>query len=938
MSRESMCPNCGRALPAGAPQGLCPECLVRAALGTGVEVNPEETAAARSAASFNPPTIDELAPHFPQLEMLAFVGRGGMGAVYKARQKELDRLVALKILPPGFGEDPAFADRFVQEAKAMARLNHPGIVTIHEFGRTDGLYYFVMEFVDGTTLRQLLNYERLAPREALAIVPQICDALQYAHDQGIVHCDIKPENILIDRLGRVKVADFGVARLVALEGTPRPASKAGSAEAGRVMGTPQYMAPEQRERPQEVDHRADIYALGVVFYQMLTGELPSGRLEPPSRKVHVDVRLDEVVLRALEREPARRYQAASQIKTDVETISETLGPGQPQAVGAMESPPLGQAKDRSGATASGWREAWLTVHPAARRVICFAMGFAAVVLFACFAWPGRVVMTGEGQTTEIWSFGVGQPWLMEVRRMALGGNQNWPDHNFITPAFAAGVVGIFIWIALGALYNAHALAERPAPANGGNGTNRVRLRHRAGVILSGLLMGIAAAHGALLACALLPAPAIPTMILAASISASTIIAAAWRQPRDEPRSRQPSGSAAVIGFVAIPAIFVWFLLAGHLTLGIDLDADVQFFAGMLGLPLSAATGAVLVWAIYAARDLTKQQSTQTLPADQRRWCRQAIASAVLLAFSMPLGGAAMVMAKLMGQERSWDFESVEVVITAAVFLVTALLAAVATLWGVLALRRIGLAGGELRGRRIALAVAWFWPCVAVTGAVTGISGVADHAHRITVQAELLREQDARTRARALYPTPLPQASDLTASPTEGLLAGTFKPVVELKLANAGMEEGDDKPLAWEQGLAVPGVEYVWDRENAHEGKASLCLKKTLDRYFPIAEWYQAVEREGQWPVLQVAARVKAEQMTKAIVDVAFLDDKGEWQSHEWACYIGAEDDGDPPADHDWKEYTGQVAIPPDARQIQIGLQVYGPGTVWFDEVKAFFAE
>lgn len=936
-----MCPNCGRALPAGAPQGLCPECLVRAALGTGVEVNPEETAAGRLAASFNPPTIDELAPHFPQLDMLAFVGRGGMGAVYKARQKELDRLVALKILPPGFGDDPAFADRFVQEAKAMARLNHPGIVTIHDFGRTDGLYYFVMEFVDGATLRQLLNYERLTPREALAIVPQICDALQYAHDQGIVHCDIKPENILIDRLGRVKVADFGVARLVALEGSPRPASEAGSAEAGRVMGTPQYMAPEQRERPQEVDHRADIYALGVVFYQMLTGELPSGRLEPPSRKVHVDVRLDEVVLRALEREPARRYQAASQIKTDVETISETLGPGQPQAFGAMESPPLGQAKDRSGATASGWREAWLTVHPAARRVICFAMGLAAVVLFACFAWPGRGVMTRtrEGHVTEIWSFGVGQPWLMEVRRTTSSGYQNWPDHNFITPAFVAGVVGIFIWIALGALYNAHALAERPAPANGGNGTNRVRLRHRAGVIRSGLLMGIAAAHGALLACALLPAPAIPTMILAASISASTIIAAAWRQPRDGPRSRQPSGSAAVIGFVAIPAIFVWFLLAGHLTLGIDLDADVQFFAGMLGLPLSAATSAVLVWAIYAARDLTKQQSTQTLPADQRRWCRQAIASAVLLAISLPAGGAAMVMLALLGQEGSWDFRSGESLVIVTIFAAALVIAAAATLGAMDALRRIDLARGALRGRRFALAVAWFWPCVAVVAGISGVYGTAVHRQQIAVQTELQRAENARERAAVRdYYGASPQASDLTASPTAGLTAQTFKPVVELKLANAGMEEGDDKPLAWEQGLAVPGVEYVWDRENAHEGKASLCLKKTLDRYFPIAEWYQAVEREGQWPVLQVAARVKAEQMTKAIVDVAFLDDKGEWQSHEWACYIGAEDDGDPPADHDWKEYTGQVAIPPDARQIQIGLQVYGPGTVWFDEVKAYYAE
>ena len=137
-----------------------------------------------------------------------------MGAVYKARQKELDRIVALKILPPGIGDDAAFAGRFAREAKALAKLNHPGIVTLYEFGQTNGLFFFLMEFVDGVNLRQLLHAGRIAPREALAIVPQICDALQYAHDQGIVHRDIKPENILLDRRGRVKVADFGLAKIV----------------------------------------------------------------------------------------------------------------------------------------------------------------------------------------------------------------------------------------------------------------------------------------------------------------------------------------------------------------------------------------------------------------------------------------------------------------------------------------------------------------------------------------------------------------------------------------------------------------------------------------------------------------------------------------------------------------------------------------------------
>ena len=225
-------------------------------------------------------------------------------------------------------KDPAFAERFTREAKALARLNHPGIVTLYEFGQADGLFFFLMEFVDGMNLRHLLEVERISAREALAIVPQICDALQYAHDQGIVHRDIKPENILLDRQGRVKVADFGLAKLVGTEGaSPRPSPircgrpsrwprRRGLTEAGKVMGTPQYMAPEQREHPTEVDHRADIYSLGVVFYQMLTGELP-GKADRSRRrsKVQIDVRLDEVVLRALEKEPERRYQQVSQVKT-----------------------------------------------------------------------------------------------------------------------------------------------------------------------------------------------------------------------------------------------------------------------------------------------------------------------------------------------------------------------------------------------------------------------------------------------------------------------------------------------------------------------------------------------------------------------------------------------------------------------------------------------
>jgi serine/threonine protein kinase len=339
METTRICPSCRRPLAPNAPQGLCPECLLKAGLGSGVDIAPE-TGSASGRVTFVAPPLEEIARRFPQLEILGFIGQGGMGAVYRARQKELDRVVALKILPPDIGRDAAFAERFTREARALAKLNHPGIVTIHDFGRADGLFFFLMEFVDGVNLRQLMVKESISPHEALAIVPQICDALQYAHDQGIVHRDIKPENILLDRRGRVKVADFGLAKIVADAGVMAAVSAAEAREgtaldtsaptpdltdAGKVMGTPQYMSPEQIAAPGEVDHRADIYALGVVFYQMLTGELPGQDIQPPSKKVFIDVRLDEVVLRALEKKPELRYQQAGALKTQVETIASTPG-------------------------------------------------------------------------------------------------------------------------------------------------------------------------------------------------------------------------------------------------------------------------------------------------------------------------------------------------------------------------------------------------------------------------------------------------------------------------------------------------------------------------------------------------------------------------------------------------------------------------------------
>jgi predicted Ser/Thr protein kinase len=296
-------------LPAEWPQPLCPNCLHAPTLAA-VEPLPRDTAGA-----FVPPHPEALRSLFPQLEILGLLGAGGMGAVYRARQRGLDRLVALKILPPKFSADPAFAERFAREARTLARLNHPNIVDVYDLGQAGQLYYFLMEFVDGVSLRQMLQAHRLTPQETLAIVPQICDALEYAHDEGIIHRDIKPENILLDQKGRVKIADFGVSKLVGA------AQAVKLTQPGHVLGTLHYMAPEQFENPLAVDHRADLYSLGVVFYEMLTGELPLGRFPLPSQKAAVDARLDELVLHTLEKDPQRRCQQASEVRTQVEAIA-----------------------------------------------------------------------------------------------------------------------------------------------------------------------------------------------------------------------------------------------------------------------------------------------------------------------------------------------------------------------------------------------------------------------------------------------------------------------------------------------------------------------------------------------------------------------------------------------------------------------------------------
>jgi serine/threonine protein kinase len=357
------CPHCHQSLEAREEhQGMKADCgLCGGAFTVPVaSANPTRVAGmdpaellARGLNTVNPPDADtweaptpeELSRLLPQYRIDSIIGRGGMGAVYKGDQERLGRHVAIKLLPSELAEDPNFVARFEREARTLAKLDHPGIIHVHDFGQTsEGHLYFVMEFVDGTDLHHLIHGPGINPAQALEIIGQVCDALQFAHTKGVVHRDIKPANILVTSDGRVKLADFGLAR-------PLRTGISGQLTLTRViMGTPDYMAPEQKRG--EGDHRVDLYALGVMLYEMLCGRTPQGAWQPPSQRVQVDVRLDQVVIKAMQEEPERRYQQASQVKTDLDAISSSLSkkartapvkspvpPAKPNAPGASPASP-----------------------------------------------------------------------------------------------------------------------------------------------------------------------------------------------------------------------------------------------------------------------------------------------------------------------------------------------------------------------------------------------------------------------------------------------------------------------------------------------------------------------------------------------------------------------------------------------------------------------
>ncbi len=236
------------------------------------------------------------------------IGAGAMAVVYKATQLSLDRTVALKILPKEFAKKPAFVRQFDSETDLLAALNHPSIVSIIDRGREGETYFFAMEYVEGTTLGELLATRELDEESFLRVVEQCAEALGYAHSRGVIHRDIKPANIMLNDQGLVKVADFGVAGLVAEERARRKGKR-------KVMGTRGYMAPEQEVDVSQTDERSDIFSLGAVMYRMLTDRIPDQLPPVPPSGINpeVDPRLGRLVLTCLEVSPARRYQSAEEL-------------------------------------------------------------------------------------------------------------------------------------------------------------------------------------------------------------------------------------------------------------------------------------------------------------------------------------------------------------------------------------------------------------------------------------------------------------------------------------------------------------------------------------------------------------------------------------------------------------------------------------------------
>jgi len=305
-----ICRHCRAPIESGFAE--CANCLFQLAADVGTVERACSTA-------FDVPDLDRLAALMPDLEFIELIGRGGMGAVFKVRQPRLSRLAALKVLPPERAADPAFVERFFREAQALAQLSHANIVDIFDMGQRGSFLYILMEYVEGRPMRAAIHEKQITPPQAMRYCMDLCAALDCAHAQGIVHRDIKPENVLLTPDGKVKLLDFGLVKLTEDSRLDRFTLT----EINLRMGTPQYMAPEQMVSSSTVDQRVDIYAMGILLYEMLTGERPTIDYTPPSHRITVDARVDRVVHRAIRESPQERYATAEQMRREIEHIAST---------------------------------------------------------------------------------------------------------------------------------------------------------------------------------------------------------------------------------------------------------------------------------------------------------------------------------------------------------------------------------------------------------------------------------------------------------------------------------------------------------------------------------------------------------------------------------------------------------------------------------------
>ncbi len=270
----------------------------------------------QTSSAFIAPDPTDLVPLFPGYEIEGLIAVGGMGAVYGAVQRSLERSVAIKILPQEFTQDREFQALFVAEAKAMARLNHPNLIGVYDFGEVAGMLFIVMEFVPGQSLHHSAHGTAIDPAEVIRLITGVCLGLAHAHENGIIHRDIKPSNILLDLNANPKIGDFGLAR---------PTDH--QVEAGDdIFGTPHYTAPEVVSAPTTVDHRADIFSVGVMLHELLTGRLPAEDHRSASAISLCDPRFDAIIRRATDPNPAHRYTSAVEMIHELHTIATTAGP------------------------------------------------------------------------------------------------------------------------------------------------------------------------------------------------------------------------------------------------------------------------------------------------------------------------------------------------------------------------------------------------------------------------------------------------------------------------------------------------------------------------------------------------------------------------------------------------------------------------------------